>query len=271
MDNQNNIYPVIVCIAKREEDYIEEFVKFHLGIGFKHIYLYDNEDNPKYYKLLEKYNKNITFLSLPGNNYGAAVQYVMLYHFSQTFMFKTNITHVAHIDIDEFIVLKKHSNICDFINEYIVDDCQGIGINWRFFGSSGNTDKTNEPVTKRFTMCSKDGNKHIKTLFKKDYFKGYKTCHNIELNYGYIKNTLGDIIDGPFNENIDFSVIQLNHYKCKTLPEYKYIRGRGRCDYNQQWNIKNPQNIEEDFKQYDINEVEDLTAYNIYNSLTSNN
>ena len=38
------MYPVIVCIAKKEHDYIEEFVKYHLELGFTSIYLYDNED-----------------------------------------------------------------------------------------------------------------------------------------------------------------------------------------------------------------------------------
>jgi len=263
----NEVMPVIVCIAKREEDYIEEFVKYHLAIGFKHIYIYDNEDEPKYDKLLANYSKSITFIHIPGNNYGTPVQYVALQHFVKTFLFTQNITHVAHIDIDEYIVLKKHSNITEFINEYIVGDCQGIGMNWRFFGSSGKTEKTDEPVTKRFTMCGKDGNIHIKTLFKKDYFRGYKTCHDIVLSQGYVKNTKGDVINGPFNDKIDFSVIQLNHYKCKTLQEYRYIRGRGRADFNEQYNKQNPQNIDEDFKQYDINEVEDLTAHSIYDNL----
>ena len=47
-----NMYPVIVCIAKKEQDYIEEFVKYHLHLGFKHIYIYDNEDIPTYENML---------------------------------------------------------------------------------------------------------------------------------------------------------------------------------------------------------------------------
>jgi hypothetical protein len=152
------MYPVIVCIAKKEHDYIEEFVKYHLALGFKHIYLYDNEDHPTYETMLNKYKDNIKFLHLPFNNYYTGVQYVALADFVKHYLFTTEITHVAHIDIDEFIVLKKHDNICDFINEYIVGDCQGIGMNWRFFGSSGKTEKTNEPVTTRFTMCEQKGN-----------------------------------------------------------------------------------------------------------------
>ena len=183
------MFPVIVCIAKKEEDYIEEFIVYHLALGFKHIFLYDNEDVPTYENLLEKYKENVRFIHLPFNNYTRPVQYMALDHFVNNYLFSTDITHVAHIDIDEFIVLKKHDNICDFIQEYIVDDCQGIAMNWRFFGSSGKTEKTNEPVTIRFTKCEQQGNKHIKTLFKKDNFLAFGTCHDVYLSFGHIKTT----------------------------------------------------------------------------------
>lgn len=255
--------PSIICIAKKESDYIEEFVKYHLGIGFKYIYIYDNEDIPTYKSLLEKYKNNVFVIHLPFNNYDIPVQYKALKHFTSKILYNTNITHVAHIDIDEFIVLKKHNNISDFIQEYITDDCQGIGINWRFFGSSGQTKKTDVPVTIRFTMCEQKGNKHIKTLFKKDNFINYNTCHDVNLSKGHIKSTNGSIIKGPFNNNIDFSVIQLNHYKCKTFPEFKEIRTRMRADIKENIN----ENISEQFNIYDINEIEELTAHNFYKNI----
>jgi hypothetical protein len=258
------MYPVIVCIAKKEHDYIEEFVKYHLALGFKYIYLYDNEDVPTYQLMLQKYENNLKVIHIPFNNYKKAVQYVVLDDFIKYHLFKNKlITHVAHIDIDEFIVLKKHKNICDFINEYIIGDCQGIGMNWRFFGSSGKTEKTNEPNTIRFTMCEKNGNKHIKTLFKKDNFLYFNECHSVKFSRGYTKSTNGCIINGPFNNKIDFSVIQLNHYKCKTLPEFRYIRTRQRADIKGNLN----ENVDINFKRFDVNEIEDLYAYNFYKNI----
>ena len=259
------IHPAIVCIAKKEHDYIEEFIKYHLALGFKYIYLYDNEDTPTYETMLDKYKDNIKVIHLPFNNYDKPVQYFALNDFITKYLFTTDITHLVHIDIDEFIVLKKHANICDFIKEYIVGDCQGIGMNWRFFGSSGRTEKTDEPITSRFTMCEKNGNKHIKTLFKKDNFIQYYTCHNVRLSSGFIKSTNNKIIHGPFNEHINFDIIQLNHYKCKTLAEYRYIRGRKRADVI--GNIQADENVDEDFKHFDINEIEDTTAFTFYKDI----
>jgi len=253
-------FPVIVCIAKKEHDYIEEFVKYHLAIGFKRIYLYDNEDQPTYQNLLNGYKDNIVVTHLPFNNYKKPVQYVALDNFVKNYLYSYPITHAIHIDIDEFIVLKKHDNICDFIKEYFDGNTCAIGINWRFFGSSGKKEKTNEPVTQRFTMRQNNFDQHIKTLFEKKYFDKYNTCHDVKLKRGKVKSTNGLIIDGPFCPKGDISVIQLNHYKCKTLPEFRYIRTRQRADIIGNIN----ENVDESFNHYDRNEEEDLYARDFY-------
>ena len=166
------------CIAKKEKDYIEEFIKYHLVLGFKHVILYDNEDEPTYKDFLSKYSCKLTVIHLPFNNYSKAVQYHALDNFTSFLQSKkkTAITHVAHIDIDEFIVLKKHDNICDFIEEYFQGNTGAIGMNWLFFGSSNSENNPSIPVTRRFTMCAKKGDKHIKTLFDVRYFQSFNTC-----------------------------------------------------------------------------------------------
>ena len=255
-----SINPVIVCIAKYEKDYIKYFIDYHLALGFDKIFLYDNEDTPVYSQLLN--NDNVVVTHLPGNSYNKGVQYIALEHFVTNFM-KLPFTHVAHIDIDEYITLKKHNNIKDFIRDYIINDCAGIGMNWRYFGSNGQTQKELVADPLRFTKCEINGNVHIKTLFEINSFKGFKDVHSIHCSKNkFIKSTFGNIIGGPFNECIDYSIIQLNHYKCKTLPEFIYIRSRGRADLN----YLPPEDIEKDFKMLDTNEMEELTCYNFYSS-----
>ena len=107
-------------------------------------------------------------------------------------------------------------------------------------------------------MCEKNGNRHIKSLFDKNYFIRYDNVHYVitQPNY-YTKATNGQIIDGPFNDNIDFNVIQLNHYKCKTFPEFQYARSRQRADIKEVVN----ENVLENFNHYNINEIQDLTEY----------
>ena len=239
---------VLVCIAKLEHLYIEEFCKHHLSIGFDAIYIYDNEDVPTYHRIgLPK----VHVIHFPGK----VMQHKALEHF-QTI--PSNYTHMIHMDCDEFIVLKKHATIQDFIQEYIQGDCVGIGINWRFFGDS-HKKYTNEPLRKRFTWCQRNGDPHIKTLFKKDSFVKYNTVHDVAVKQGHIKSTNGTIIKGPWNHAIDLSVIQLNHYKTKTLEEFIYIRQRGRADVAGEETMDK---ILESFHAHNFNEVQDLTLFN---------
>lgn len=245
---------VLVCIAKLEHLYIEEFCKHHLSIGFDTIYIYDNEDVPTYHR---RQIPNVKVIHFPGKT----MQYQALESFKKNIMYKEDISHVIHLDCDEFIALKKHNTIQEFIQEYITGDCAGIGINWRFFGDSNQTSYSNEPVRKRFTWCQKKGDPHIKTLYHKDYFVKYNTVHDIMVKDGYhIKSTNGTIIKGPWNPNIDISVIQINHYKTKTFEEFRCIRQRGRADVH----IKEtPAMILESFRAHNFNEVEDLTLHNV--------
>jgi hypothetical protein len=262
---------VIVAIAKMEQDYIEEWVKYHLHLGVDKIFLYDNEDVPFYEKFLQKYSDKLKVFHLPGNNYNKGVQYIALDDFTGNHMLKDGITHVAHIDIDEFIVLKKHSSIQEFVREYIKDGCGGIGMNWRLFGDSGLKTQTEKSVLNRFTKTQLIGNQHIKTIFDVKCFKDFIQCHSIQPLPGYnILSTDGRIIQGAFNKEPNLDVIQLNHYKSKTFEEFQEIMKRGRAGKK----IGDPRNIVKNIKEFfDIhnkNEIEDMWAYNVWQSIKDN-
>jgi len=263
------IKPVIVCIAKLEKDYIIEFVRYHISLGFYKIFIFDNEDIPIYADILKDYIKYIIVIHIPGKY----KQYTALHHYTKYYMKKDKITHSICLDVDEFIVLKKHKDIKDFIQEYI--KCSnnsiftgGIGINWVFFGDNGLKEKTDIPNTIRFTRSQTGANHHIKTLFNVKLFSNYNTMHDITIKNPYypIRNTKKDIIIGPFNENIDTSIIQINHYKVKTKLEFFNIRKRGRADIPEE----KPEDIEDNFNLYNYNDIEDYTAYNFYSNIIKN-
>jgi len=272
----NDIKVCIFCLAKKEEKYIEEFVKYHLGIGFDYIYIYDNEDIPTYETILANYLNKVKVIHYPGNNYKEAIQPTIMQDFKNKYMFNSEFTHATHIDIDEFILLKKHKTIKDFIKHFIKDDCAGITMNWRYFGSSNNTIYEEKPLTERFTMRQKNYMQFFKVIFEINKFSWFICAHNIIPSPGfYIKDTNGQIItDGACNFNLKKdNFVQLNHYAAKTLPEYLEQRKRGQCNYT--LNDINQPPISDDFliKQYygkNFNEIEDKRAFHIYKSINEN-
>jgi hypothetical protein len=266
---------VIFTLAKYESQYIEEFVVYHLGIGFSHIYIYDNEDIPTYAKLLHKYveNGSVIVIHVPFNNHEKGIQLIVQDHFVTNYMYTNDYTHCCPIDIDEFIVLKQHTHIHDFIKQFIVDDVAGIAINWRFFGSSHHTINNGQPVTQRFTMRQKKYCEWVKTIFEIDKFSHFRnrSIHVIEPKPSYfIKDTFGTIVTSPYtnpkNILLDNLFVQINHYAAKTFEEFCYQRKRGCCNVT---DAQQPlQNLKHMFMIRNLNHEEDLFACNIYNSIS---
>jgi hypothetical protein len=229
----------IVCIAKNEDNYIEEWIEYHLKLGFDWVYVYKNNwnytiNNPKV----------IEFDEL-----GETRQMICYNNFISSQI--NRIDWAAFIDVDEFIVLKKHTNIKDFIQEYTL--YQSIAMNWVFFGDNNQT-ALKKGVLSRFTKRQKEPDKHIKVLVKLSKNVKMLGPHNANVPWVDTNKYVGN--DG-FNLNGPIDVIQVNHYFSKTKEEFINKINRGRADVSEFRKI-------EEFDIYNLNEVTDFTALNFF-------
>ena len=143
----------LVCIAKNEDDYIHEWIDYNKKLGFDNIIIYQNDwrfviEDPTVIKLeFDGLNKQVLAYN----------------HFIKNNL--NNYDWVAFFDVDEFLVLKKHKNIKEFIQDY--SDYEAIGINWLLFGDNGH-DSVGEDygVLNRFTKRQSSINPHIKSIIK---------------------------------------------------------------------------------------------------------
>ena len=58
-------------------------------------------------------------------------------------------TFIGLLDIDEFVVLKKHDNIVDMMMDHCDLNCAQLSINWRTMGTSNEERYRPVPITKR--------------------------------------------------------------------------------------------------------------------------
>jgi hypothetical protein len=231
----------LVCIAKNEDHYIEEWINYHLKLGFDDIIIYRNNweysnDNPR-----------VKVIDYPGQ-----VRQIPAYNefISQNLGIYD---WVAFFDVDEFLALKKHSNVKEFLNDY--GNYNTVGINWAIFGSNGiESVSDNYNVLERFTKRQVSVDQHIKSIVKIRTGVAFGTPHNV--NVEWVSPELS-INRGPFNKNGSDEIAQLNHYFCKSKDEFIQKVSRGRADTNQFRSL-------EEFNHLDINEVEDLHALNFY-------
>jgi len=234
----------LVCIAKNEDHYIKEWVEYHSKLGFNKIFIYQNDwrcnlEHPNIIKYeLDGYCKQT-------ETYNSFIQD---HH--------TEYEWAAFFDVDEFLVLKKHHRINDFLEEH--KQYPAIGISWYFFGSNGHevVRENNYSVIDRFTKRRDQLDKHCKSIIKLG-----KTVVMLDPHFsnGVTSFTNGKNISSG-QEGKTAEVAQLNHYFVKTIDEYMAKTARGiACT-----TPEDPGYIRsiDFFPHHNNNDVEDLLAYN---------
>ena len=230
----------LVCVAKWEDYYLDEWLEYNNKLGFDKIIMYQNDwrtDIEKPYLIKEVCD-------------GRSIQ-VPLYN--QVLRTNTEYDWIAFIDCDEFIVLKKHNNIKDFINEY-KDRTNIISLNWYFHGNMGIEKRTCNSLLKMFPKRNKDVNEHIKVIVNTRTNQQMMLPHNC---FNPSMDTNGNTFTGPFHPNGPTDVAYISHFHNKTKEDWEIRCRRGRIDCE----------IQHDPNRWDNElghneDIEDLSAYN---------
>jgi Glycosyltransferase family 92/F5/8 type C domain len=125
----------LVACARWEETHIQEWIEYHKSIGFDHVYLYSNDDDPTpLFRAIAPYaygpDPFVTFRHWPEVGKQAAIYL----HFLDTFRHETQ--WFSFLDIDEFLVFKRLNNVAAFMRDYQNNvDC--LYFNWLIHGHSG--------------------------------------------------------------------------------------------------------------------------------------
>lgn len=202
----------LVCIAKDEDYYLDEWIDYNYKLGFDHIFLYENDWRSN----IEK--DFLTKIPFDGKN-------LQLNAYNSFIQNNKDYDWVAFIDCDEFITLKKHNNIKDFIKEY--NNSNGIGLNWYFFGSNDKIKREENSLLKQFKYRSDVVDQHIKVIMNLNNNFRMTLPHNANI---LVNDTNGKKISGPFNINGPTDVAYINHYRNKTYEDYEIRCKRGRAD-----------------------------------------
>lgn len=249
----------LCAIMIKEEKYVDEWIQYYLyGLGFTRIYIYDNSDENSLKDLPKKY-ENVVVTHFPGKVKQLAAYNDWLTK-NKALPDEERIKWCALFDTDEFLVLKKHANITEFLREYCKDGA--IGINWYMYGDSHSQKYSAEPVTKRFVWRRKIVDVHIKSIMNCDHVESITEFHGIG-NFkpgNHNRDTNGKVINGPFNPDGPSDVAVINHYIVKTREEHTEKKDRGRA------NTAEPSDLRTNasFNLQNFNEVQDDSAYKIY-------
>jgi hypothetical protein len=246
---QNTNDAVICCIAKFEDPYLDEWVRYNLKLGFSRVYIYDNHDLPRIEASFDEapYKDKVTVIHYPGNT----KQMPAYNDFIQNHASKH--TWVGFIDCDEFITVVNPEPIVNLLERVCPEG--SLALSWRIFGDSGHTDYRPEPVLERFIQCEEQANEHVKCISRCEDLLISASPHYAELKEEKPqRDTLGNRMElGPFNPNPTLEIAYINHYVIKSYGEFIGKRNRGRSDTG---GIRDMS----DFERHNKNEVEDTRA-----------
>lgn len=213
----------IIAIARNEDLYLEEWINWHLGLGFDTIIIGLNDDEFK--PLIT--NPRVIYEDYTGVEKVQSLAYTELYE-----KYRGQFDWLLFIDIDEFLMLDEHNaSIAEFLDGF---DCDVVRISCKHFSDGDMLDTDGDfRVVERFTQpyytqldtfVKSFVNTRVELGDKKIYGHG---IYNKDLD---ARNALGDPCENT-NQHTTRIVHErcwLNHYPTKTIGEYirqKYNRG----------------------------------------------
>lgn len=250
----------LVCIAKNEDRYIAEWLKYHLALGFDKIFVYQNNWRCTDNSALSL--KNVEWIEYDGEKKQlAAYNDFLNKHFN-------DFDWVAFFDVDEFLVIKD-----DELKHWLslAYKFYGIAVNWKYFGNNNIlVDDNSYGVLQRFTCRSEKCHQLIKTIlhlsrFKcdKKYVNFYGDPHHTDISkinsnsQTVVATNLSTYVNGPFNKDYNDDNKFLAHFFCKTYNEFLNKYNRGRADNGLKCNLY-------DFEACNINEFKDTYLWDFY-------
>lgn len=228
----------MVCIAKNEEHFIEEWVNFHELVGVSKFYIYVNDDISTYKQILRNhiFDGNVTIIPWQNCTMDSSPQLLAYAHAITNFGSKFR--WMAFLDVDEFLFPVRGYSLNEALVPFL--ELSGVSIPWHMFGTSGHRTLPDGLLIENFTWRSEfpPKRKDFELLQYKSIVDPSKVTAIKNSHWFYLKSNER----ATFNENSQqfttlkefnpkFAVsdkLRLNHYftKSRSDLEKKLVSGR---------------------------------------------
>jgi hypothetical protein len=211
-------YSILSTYVREDNDYLDEWVTYHLSIGFEHIVMYDHKSITPVQNI---WGSNVTVIRVERDSL-----------FIPTYLnYETLKSHpsywMAMLDVDEFLVLKRHKDVREILPEY--EEFGAVAIPWVMFGSSKHLIKPAGRVIDNYLWRSPVRTEQwIKSIINTQYCTNIVDPHRGEYSRPAVGETKRPLLS-PATTISDNKIFQLNHYFTRSFEEWmkKVERGTG--------------------------------------------
>lgn len=226
-----------VCgVARYENDYLPEWIKYHLDLGFDKIILYDNNDpdDLSLYALLKEHEleDKVEVIDYRGRKSFQLEAYNCCYR-----DYGGSFDWIAYIDVDEFLTFGREANYKN-INDYLADavNADVIEVNWMIYADNGQSIKQPGGVIERFpnpNPLDNPINDHVKSIVRTGGDMGFhRNPHCVDGDLRIVDDCFNEVAESsPFKAH-SYKKLYIRHYITKTIEEYikiKIKRGAADC------------------------------------------
>ena len=240
-------YKICICaIGKNENLYIKEFVNYYEKLGYKHIYLYDNNDinGERFEDVIQKEIEKGFVSIINYRGYRGKEQNPQFDAYENCYEKNNkNYTWISFFDIDEYLELvPSNMKAKNFFDQEKFKLCEVIKLNWLLYKTKESLYYENAPLHKRMVipLIGIKENEHIKSTVRGNLTPNYWS-HTINphtsINNFNTCSSSGIIINSssPFNSPVEHQYAYIKHYHFRSFEELclKIKRGRPVPNYKE--------------------------------------
>lgn len=220
----------LVAIVKEEEPFLDEWILYHRMIGIDYFIIYDDDPSLPLQHFLRPYFQYLKVVNWYGQDRAVSgrMNQTKAYQDAANNHIK-DFDWVAFIDADEFIVLRSHENLNDYLREF--DGYTSISLNWHVFGHNGHYEDPKGLITSCLTRRMYLPSKNVKSITRTNAILEINSPHFCILTNGHRvdankKNFTKELYDGIT------AVAHVNHYQCRSFMNWMNRAKRGDVNFN---------------------------------------
>lgn len=233
-------YYCSVCMIIRDDnEYLEEWLNWHILQGVQHFYIYDhNSKQPvsEFIKTLsEEIQEKVTVIWFGGKHDFA--QHDAYNHCLKRYGRESR--WVGFIDSDEMVRIKTNQTLPEFLK--VFEEYAGLFIGWVTYNANGQKQKSNLPVRERFLKPSEYNNQNgVGKVFVQPFCMRQMLTHNGYPVEGFeiVDENKNHVEEGvAWTSGLTMNKICIDHYYTKSYEEWLNKISRGSCDpyYNRKY------------------------------------
>lgn len=223
-------YLSVCAIFQDEAKYLPEWLDFHEKQGVSHFYLYNNLSTDDYKEVLKPYiEKNKVTLIEWALTHETDLEWIKVQcsaYMDCVNKINNKSAWCAFLDIDEFLFSPTKLSLPLVLQEY--EDCDGVGVNWVMYGSSGIFRiPIEDKITKHLVLRSKldyENNELIKCIVQPNKIIGCENPHYFFTNNRSLVNEDKVPLVPPYRSKNSVKKLRINHYWTRDLEYFFTVK-----------------------------------------------